>query len=416
MSVARLLFALGGLLLVCQVLRALVTRIGQPPVVGEIVAGLALGPSVLGAISSSAQHAMFPTSVLPALTMLSSIGVTLFMFDVGLNLDLPVLRNQGWRVVFLGGWNVLVPFAGGALVGLAVWPAYRGAHSTRLALVLFMGVAMSVTAFPVLAKILSETGLSRTALATRALAVAAMGDVAAWVMLAAASAAAKGGSFWHAAVVLAELLGVAVAWIVVARIAMRNRSVGFATAVSLALLLGGITDAIGVHAIFGGFLVGVMIPRSEAVGISVRLSTVVQTLLLPVFFVVAGLHVHLGALHSGRDVAVLFACVAVAVGGKLGAVTLGARMTGDSWRDATALGALMNTRGLTELVVLVVGLNLGVLNASLFALLVVVALVTTAMTRPLLQLLGLTESARTTHLLPDRVIDLTDGHRQATAS
>ena len=413
---ARLLFALGTLLLACQILRTLVTRIGQPPVVGEIVAGLALGPSVLGAISSHAQHTLFPTSVIPALTALSTIGVTLFMFDVGLNLDLPVLRNQGWRVAFLGGWNVAIPFVGGALLGLALWPAYRGAHSTRLALVLFMGVAMSVTAFPVLAKILNETGLSRTAMATRALTVAAMGDVAAWVMLAAASAAAKGGNVWHAGVVLAELLGVAAAWIVFARIATRRRSVGFATAVSAALLLGGLTDAIGVHAIFGGFLVGVMVPRSDAAAISVRLSSAVQTLLLPVFFVVAGLQVHLGSLSSGRDVVVLFACLAVAIGGKLGAVTLGARLTGDTWREASALGALMNTRGLTELVVLVVGLNLGVLNASLFALLIIVALVTTAMTRPLLQLLGLAESARKTQVLPDVVIDLSDGHRQAAAS
>jgi Kef-type K+ transport system membrane component KefB len=388
MSVARLLYAVGALLIASQILRTLAIKVGQPPVLGEIVAGLALGPSLLGAIWPSFQHSLFPSEMMPELSALATIGATLFMLDVGLNLDVPLLRRQGWRVAFLGGWNVVVPFVAGCLLGVALWPAYHGRHATLLAFVLFMGVAMSITAFPVLAKIINETGLTRSALATQALAIAAMGDVAAWVMLAAASAAAKGGSPWHAALVLAELLAITIAWVVVGRLVVSRVSVGLGPLLGIALLLGGLTDAIGAHAIFGGFIAGVVVPRHQAAALSARLSTVVETLLLPVFFVVAGLQTHLGSVHSSRDIAVLFACLAVAILGKLGSVTVATRVTGSGWRESAAMGALMNTRGLTELVVLVVGLNLGVLTPALFAMLVVVALVTTAMTRPLLAVLG----------------------------
>jgi K+:H+ antiporter len=395
MNVSRLLFALGALLVVSQVLRQAAIRLRQPPVVGEIIAGIALGPSILGAAWPSAQHWLFPSAVMPELAALATIGITLFMFDVGLNLDLAHLRNASGRLVFLGGWNVAIPFCGGCALGVATASAYRGAHSTTLAFVLFMGVAMSITAFPVLARILDETGMSRSELAAKALAIAALGDVAAWVLLAGATAAAKGDHPWHAVVVLGELLAVAVGWLVVGRRMMAMRAWGLGVMMATALILGGLTDFIGVHAIFGGFMAGVVVPRAQAELVSARMSTVVQTLLLPVFFVVTGLQTSLGLLHSGRDAMVLLGCLLVAIVGKLGGMSLGTRLTGTSWRESFAMGTLMNTRGLTELVVLAVGLNLGVLKPDLFAVLVIVALVTTAMTKPLLAMLGYTSSDAT---------------------
>src|SRR3954470_403000 len=417
MDVSRLLFALGALLVVSQVLRQAAVRLGQPPVIGEIIAGIALGPSILGAAWPGAQHWLFPAAVMPELAALAAIGITLFMFDVGLNLDLGHLRNASGRLVFLGGWNVALPFAGGCVLGVVTATAYRGGHATTLSFVLFMGVAMSITAFPVLARILDETGMSSSELAAKALAIAALGDVAAWVLLAAVTATAKGDHPWHAVVVLGELLAITVGWLLVGRRVMAMRSWGLGVMMAMALILGGLTSFIGVHAIFGGFMAGVVVPRQQARLVSARMSTVVQTLLLPVFFVVTGLQTSLGLLHSGRDALVLLACLLVAIVGKLGGMSVGTRLTGSSWRESAAMGTLMNTRGLTELVVLAVGLNLGVVTPDLFAVLVLVALVTTAMTKPLLALLGYASAdapARmpriaTAPTSPDRVvINLTD--------
>lgn len=382
----HLLLALAALLALCRVLGQLAVRLGQPPVMGELVAGIVLGPSVLGAVAHGWEQAVFPVALLPVISAIASLGVTLFMLDVGLNFEFPAIDRRGWRIPVLSACNVIVPFGAGCALAGALW-SFHGAQASRLAFVLFMGVAMSVTAFPVLARIIEETGLTGTPLARRVLAVTAAGDVTAWILLAVATAVASGHSPWDALRVFGGLLAVTIAWLLLGRRVLALVGTNVGTVVITALLLGGLTDWIGAHAIFGGFLAGAVVRPSDAQIVSARLSGTVRTLLLPVFFVSTGLSTALGSLGIG-DVWVIVACLVVATAGKLGAGTFGARITGSPWREAAATGALLNTRGLTELVVLSVGLQSGVLSGRLFSALVVVAVITTAMTRPLLTLIG----------------------------
>lgn len=409
-TVLDLTLLLGQLLVILAAARLAglaVSRLGQPRVVGEIFAGIALGPSMLGSLAPSASHALFPSGRLVPLAALSQLGVLLFMFTVGLRLDRDALRGRVRAAVAVSHASIVIPFALGA--GLAPWlhPRLAGegvgnASVGLLPFTLFLGAAMSVTAFPVLARILTERGLLGTRLGAVAIACAAVDDVTAWCILAGVVAVARVehafGSFaWTLitvgayAALLMTLGRTALAaldrWRIARRMSVTSETVGLAVLLALASAL--VTEWAGVHALFGAFLAGAIMPRTSGLAseLADRVEPVVGTVFLPVFFAYTGLRTNIGLVSGAELWGICAAVIAAAILGKLGGSAVAARLTGTPWREATALGALMNTRGLMELVVLNIGLELGVISPTLFAMMVLMALVTTCMTTPLLQLL-----------------------------
>lgn len=385
----QLLFVdLALILLLARGLGHLAALVLQPPVVGEILAGVLLGPTLLnGAITD----ALFPPDIRPLLAGMANVGVALFMFGVGLEIDTESLRGRGRVTAVSAAGSTAVPFALG--IGLAFCLPRGGRTDHPVAFAVFIGLAVSVTAFPVLARILADRGLSRTALGGIALATAACVDIVAWTALAAVQATVAGGRHWTVALIVPFVA----LMLLVARPLLRKVLTpgGKAAAITPrtfsvvlvgALLSATATEAMGLHFIFGAFLFGLVMPRhgarvqrTEVLDHTGRLTSV----LLPVYFVVAGLQVDLSEIGGARLVQ-LGAILLVAVVGKFGGTYFAARSQGLPPRAAGALGALMNTRGLTELVILGIGLQLGLLDGPLYSLMVVMAVVTTAMTGPLL--------------------------------
>ncbi|WP_020672343.1 cation:proton antiporter [Amycolatopsis nigrescens] len=390
----QLLFVdLALIVLLARGLGALAGRLGQPPVVGEILAGILLGPTLLnGAVSAI----LFPPDVRPLLSALADVGVALFMFTIGLGVEQHGLRNRGRLAAGATLGSTLVPFGLG--IGLAFFLLRNENTGHPGAFVVFVGLAVSVTAFPVLARILADRGLARTALGGIALATAGVVDVVAWAALAVVQAVGSGGPLhWRLALAVPYLLGMLfVVRPLLRRVLIPRRTGRVPAALSLAVVLTGVllsaaaTEAMGMHFIFGAFLFGLVIPRDAAVNVfRAELDEKVghlTGLLLPIYFVVAGLKVDLGGLRVA-DLASLGGILLVAVLGKFGGTYLGARSQGLAARPSAALAALMNTRGLTELVILGVGLQIGLLSDSLYTLMVVMAVVTTMMTGPLLSLI-----------------------------
>ncbi len=389
--VPALILDLAVIVALAWVLGALARRLGQPAVIGEILGGILLGPTLFGgAITTN----LFPAGVRPPLATLANVGVCVFMFLVGLELDRNLLRGQARIATTVSLSAVVLPFALGAVLALYLVDIHPTGH--RLAFVLFLGTAMSVTAFPVLARILTDRGLLHTPIGGLALACAAVGDVLAWSMLAVVVALAGAGhDSWRILLVLPYVA--AMLWVVrplLARLAVRYPLTGrlagagalFAMVVGL-LLSAGATDRMGLHAIFGAFLFGFIMPREGAGSLRERalrwLGRACSVLLLPVFFMVAGLKVDLSSV-DGTDLGELGLILLVAVGGKFVGAFLGTRANGAGLRHSAVLAVLLNARGLTELIVLTVGLQLGVLDPRLFSLMVVMALVTTTMTGVLL--------------------------------
>ncbi|KAA9159083.1 cation/H(+) antiporter [Amycolatopsis acidicola] len=386
-TAARLVAGLLVIVLVARLLGFLAKKAGQPPVVGEILGGILLGPTLFhGAVTS----ALFPTTVRPGLTLLANIGVCVFMFLVGLRYDHGRLAGTAKTAATVALSAVALPFAGGAALAWYLFASHPAPN--RLGFVLFMGTAMSVTAFPVLARILADKGLIDTPVGGIALAIAAVDDVLAWSLLAVVVALVQVTSGWQ--VLLIVPFAVVMLWVVrplLARAAPadgRRGGPAVSAVVFLALAAGlfvsaEVTDLLGLHAFFGAFLFGVVMPKGGAATLRERVlpwvERVSSVLLLPVFFMVAGLGVDLSTM-DGQLLGELGLVLVVAVGGKFGGAYLGARASGIRPRHATVLAALVNTRGLTELIALTVGLRLGMLDGSLYSLMVVMALVTTAMT------------------------------------
>lgn len=386
-QVIFLMVDLSLILLLAGVFGAIARRLGQPPVVGEIFAGILLGPTLLhGAISST----LFPADVRPLLTALASVGVALFMFLIGMELDHRAVRKQGGTAVSVSLTAAVLPFSLGAL--LAQLLVSHQPPGERLGFTLFMGAAMSVTAFPVLARILTDRGISHTQVGRMALACAAVDDVLAWSMLAVVIALAGGQQ--NPWMILLLIPYAALILMVVKPLLERILQSDTAISARFAVVLGGLllsgafTEWIGLHFIFGAFLFGVAMPRHSAESmrteITRSLERISSVLLLPVFFVVAGLQVDLSKV-DWRGVGELGLIMLVAVGGKFGGAFAAARLRRVDSRRSAALASLMNTRGLTEVVVLTIGLKLGTLDTTLYSLMMVMALVTTAMTGPLLQ-------------------------------
>ena len=375
-------------------------RLGQPPVIGEITAGVLLGPSLLGWVAPDASAFLFPAASLPILQLLSQIGVLLFMFVVGVELTPSHLSGKAQTAIAVSHFSIIFPFTLGVALSLALYTQYAPAGVPFHAFALFCGIAMSITAFPVLARILEERQLTHTPLGTTAITCAAVDDVTAWSLLAFVVAITTAGG---AMATLAAIVGLSVLFVVVMIFAARpllqrvltrgtsGSSLGKnQIAIVIVVLLSSalMTETIGIHALFGAFVAGAIMPAGGTFRAALRdrLESFSSVLLLPIFFVYTGLRTQIGLLDSASSWAVCLAIIVVATAGKLGGTVVAARWTGLSWRDSVALGSLMNTRGLMELIALNVGYDLGILTPEIFAMMVLMALATTAMTGPLLSL------------------------------
>jgi Kef-type K+ transport system membrane component KefB len=384
-----LFFDLALIIICARLAGAVAPRIGQPPVVGEIVIGVLLGQAVL---ASSLMEALFPADVRLALQPLADLGLVLFMFGVGYELDHGLIRQRAAASVAAG--SMLLPFLLGA--GLAGWLVIRYQYSRPLAFVLFFGVAMSITAFPVLARIVVDRGIAGTRVGALALSSAAVGDVAAWSLLALVISMVGGKPAWltllAAPAVLAMILLVRP---LLATVLQRYNGPGAFPALAVGLLLSAAAaDLLGLHFIFGAFLFGAICPRQLRLRTDVvdPMTSVGRQLLLPVFFVVAGLRLDLTGMGVA-DLGELAAILAVAIGGKLGGAYVAAAAHGLPQRERVALAVLMNSRGLTEIIVLTIGLRAGILDHRLYSLMLIMALTTTAMTGPLLSAIRADRSA-----------------------
>lgn len=397
---AVLLLQIVAIIAVARAFAYLFTRIGQPSVIGEIVAGVVMGPSVLGYWMPGAFAFLFPTGSLESLHFLSQIGLVLFMFVIGMELDLRVLSGRLHNALVISHTSIITLFALGTLLAYRLYNGFAPPTVAFRSFALFMGIAMSITAFPVLARIIQERGLTRTRLGAMALATAASDDVTAWCLLAAVIAIVKAGSMVSALYTIGAAMLYVAFMVGVLRPFLRRlgeahgerRTMGrplVAGMFAVMLASAWATEAIGIHPLFGAFLAGAIMPQNLAfrrvlIG---KLEDVSVVLLLPLFFVFTGLRTRIGLLTNEHLWWTCALVVSVAVAGKIIAVAGAARVTGHDWKESLSIGALMNTRGLMELVVLNIGYDLGVINAELFAILVIMALASTFMTGPALSLI-----------------------------
>ncbi len=389
------------ILVLARLLGLLLRRVGQPAVVGEMLVGLVLGPSVLGWVAPQAYDALFPVGTVRFLAAASQLGLLLFMFLAGLELRVHDLRGRGFTAIFTSHASMATPlFLGGALA-LSLYPRLGVPGVGFAGFALFLGAAMSVTALPALTRILTERGLRDTQVGTLALACAAMDDVSAWCLLAVVITAARAGSAGALALTLAGTAAFVALMVIVVRprlafLERRHCAEGclnqdlLAAIVIIALASAWVTQWIGIHAIFGAFLAGVVMPKSSTFvrAVAQPLESVLLVVLLPLLFATTGIRTSLALGSRGVTLGVLCLMLTIAVAGKFGASALAARVAGLTWHTSLSLGALMNARGLMGLVIVQVGLDAGVASRPLYALMVVIAIVTTAMTTPALSLLA----------------------------
>jgi Kef-type K+ transport system membrane component KefB len=396
-SVMHVLLALAVIVVTAHLVGAVFRRLGQPQVMGEVVAGILLGPSFLGWLAPQTASRLIAADVVPYLGVISQIGVVLYMFLVGVELDTGLLRQRTRASIAISHTSIVAPFLLGSALALWIYPNYasRGVAFTPFAL--FLGVAMSITAFPVLARILTDRGMQKSPTGVLALACAAAGDVTAWCLLAfvvAVTRAEPGKTIYVLVLTAAYILFVlfvarpGVLWLIRRQEREGRTTRGMFAAICSALLVAAFaTEWIGIHALFGAFLLGAVLPHDSGLARDLRAKCedLVLVLLLPVFFAFTGLRTQIGLIGVGREWLVCVAIIAVASVGKFGGSFVAGRLSGVEWREAASLGVLMNTRGLMELIVLNVGLDLGVLSPRLFAMFVVMALVTTLATAPILE-------------------------------
>ncbi len=396
----RLIAQIIAVIVVSRLLGVVAKRLNQPMVIAEITAGIMLGPSLLGLFFPEVGKVLFAPDSLKGLSLLSQLGLVLFMFLVGLELDFGLLKGRGKASVAISHSSIFVPFALGAGLALYMYPRWSDPSVPFSSFVLFLGAAMSITAFPVLARILSERQLLGTRIGAVTIACAAVDDVTAWCLLAFIVAAAKAEGFWSAVTTtgLAGVYIVVMFWVVrplLRRLAAQvNGRDGLTQNVVAGILLllflsSWTTELIGIHALFGAFLFGAMLPKEGGLAhaLAEKLEDLVLVVLLPLFFAYSGVRTQIGLLDSAGAWLTCALVIFVACLGKFGGSFAAARLTGLGWRESGALGILMNTRGLMELIVLNLGLDLGILSPTLFTMMVVMALVTTVMTTPLLELI-----------------------------
>jgi Kef-type K+ transport system membrane component KefB len=403
----RVLLALVVIVLTARLVGRGFAWLGQPPVIGEVVAGILLGPSLLGWLAPDVSAYLLPAEIHGFLGVIAQIGVILYLFMVGLELDVGLLRRQGYEAAVISQAGIVAPFLLGVALALGLYPLLSTSNVSFTVFSLFLGVALAITAFPVLARILTDRGLTHTPLGNLALTCAAANDVTAWCLLALVVGVAQGnvnqalfvlgGAAIYFLTMTFLLRPLLVRWL--RREEARPTPAG-TPRTAAALLIGVLASAwvaemIGIHALFGAFLLGALIPHDSRVARDMEnnLHDVVTVLFLPVYFAFTGLRTHLGLMAGGEQWLLCGLIVLTATLGKFGGTLAAARSAGVAWRDSAALGVLMNTRGLMELVVLNVGLDLGVISPTLFAMMVVMAVLTTLVTAPLLRLLGVQPGA-----------------------
>jgi Kef-type K+ transport system membrane component KefB len=376
-------------------------KIGQPSVIGEIIAGIALGPSLLGLYFPDFFHALFPADSLENLKFLSQIGLILFMFVIGMELDIKVLKNRAKEAVVISHASIVIPFALGIGLAYFVYNRFAPEGVKFLSFSLFMGIAMSITAFPVLARIVQERGMHKTKLGAIAITCAAADDITAWCLLAVVIAIVKAGTFESSMYIISLAIIYVLAMIYLVKPFLKRIGDLYGSKDSLSkpvvaifflllIISSYATELVGIHALFGAFMMGAImpdIPKFRTVFIA-KVEDVSVILLLPLFFVFTGLRTEIGLINEPYLWKVTGFIILVAVVGKFLGSALAAKFVGQSWRNSLIIGALMNTRGLMELIVLNIGLGLGVLTTEVFTMMVIMALVTTFMTGPALDLIN----------------------------
>jgi Kef-type K+ transport system membrane component KefB len=394
-----LLIQISVILGVSRLVGMIFRKVHQPQVMGEMVAGILLGPSLLGWLAPTISATLFPAETLGYLNALSQVGLLLFMFLIGLELDPELLRGRGHTAVVTSHVSILAPFFLGTLLALFLYPRLSDSSVPFTSFALFIGIAMSITAFPVLARILTERNLLRTKIGSLTITCAAVDDVTGWCILAGVvllvRAAEQTIPLWAtlAGVVLYILVMVFVIRPLMSRLERvyekrNNLTANVMAFIFLLVLLSSlVTEWLGIHALFGAFLAGAIMPKHHhfVQTLTHKLEDVAVVLLLPLFFAFTGLRTSIGLVSGSEMWLYCGLIILVAIAGKFGGSTLAARVTGTPWREATTLGILMNTRGLMELVVLNIGLDIGILSPTLFTMMVLMALSTTFMTAPLLQ-------------------------------
>lgn len=396
-NVLHVLFLLVTVTGLAKLLGLLLRRFHQPSVVSEMIAGVVLGPSLLGWLFPQAAQVLLPSSIVPAVEIIAQIGVVLYMFVVGLELDTSLLRSRASASLAISHASILLPMVLGSGMALWLYPQQSSGDVPFTVFALFVAISISVTAFPVLARILAARGLQRTPLGATALTCAAINDISAWCLLALVVSIVQARAGKSLVTLALTLLFVVVMLTLVRRGALRlvrlNDSRPVLTQGSFCLVMCAVcvsamtTELIGIHALFGAFLLGVIVPHDSRLArdLLAKLEDLVVVLFLPAFFALTGLRTQIGLVQGGAQWLVCALIVVVASLSKVGGTAVAARFTGLGWREATSLGVLMNTRGLMELVVLNIGLDLKVLSPALFTMFVLMALLTTFMTAPLLR-------------------------------
>ena len=398
---ALLLAQIVTIVMVAKLFGWICTKIGQPTVIGEMIAGIVLGPSLIGMYFPEFSAILFPEASLGNLKFLSQIGLILFMFIVGMELDLKVLKNKAHDAVVISHASIIFPFALGMGLAYFIYQTFAPNGVHFLSFGLFMGIAMSITAFPVLARIVQERNLSKTRLGTIAITCAAADDITAWCILAAVIAIVKAGSVVSSFYTIIMAIAYVLLMIKVVRPFLKRIGDLHASKESMSKPIVAIffitliisayaTEVIGIHALFGAFMTGAIMPENtkfRSLFIE-KIEDVALVLLLPLFFVFTGLRTQIGLLNDPSLWKLTGLIILVAVAGKFLGSTLAAKFVGQNWKDSLSIGALMNTRGLMELVVLNIGYDLGVLTPEVFSMMVIMALVTTFMTGPALDLIN----------------------------
>ncbi len=397
---ARLLLQIVVIIATSRLFSYLFRKIGQPMVIGEIIAGIFLGPSILGLFFPETLAFLFPESSLAPIKLISQIGLVLFMFIIGMELDLSVLKNKGQAALTISHATISLLYFMGIVVAYYIYEDYAGQNIHFHVFALFMGISMSITAFPVLARIVQERGLNRTAFGSFIITIAAVDDITAWCILAAVIAIAKAGNATSAIFVVGiTVLYSLIMWVGIRPllrkmseiyVSKENLNKTVVAIVFLILLFSAfITEMIGIHALFGAFFAGVIMPQNSKFKeiFTEKIEDISSVLLLPLFFAFTGLRTQIGLINSAEAWCVCGVIIAVAVGGKLIGASISARFVGLSWKHSLMIGTLMNTRGLMELIVLNIGFELGILSPKIFAIMVLMALSTTFMTGPALNLI-----------------------------
>jgi len=397
--VLKLFFQLAVILAVCRVVGMVGSRLGQAQVVSEMVAGVMLGPSLLGLVAPDLQVWIFPKACMPVLYAISQVGLVLYMFMVGLEFDIGLILGQVRGALLVSWTGIAVPLVlgGTAAVVLRDRADLFASQVTLAGAALYLGAAMSFTAFPVLARIIHEKGIARTRLGTLALAAGASDDALAWCLLALVLAQLAGTPATAALTILGGTVYVAFMLTIGRRLlAPLGRRVErdgkltppiMVTALTILMLSAWVTDAIGIYAVFGAFVAGIAMPRGRFVEeVTANVDLLTTTFFVPIFFVYSGLNTSIGLLSNPAVWTIALALLGIAIAGKGLACMAAARAAGEAWREAVTIGVLMNARGLMELIILNIGLERGIITPTLFTIMVVMAIVTTLMTSPIFEL------------------------------